>query len=116
MKGLNGWQRAGIVAAALWAVAAFVGLWVNGHNSAKELLGIQSRGCLARYSAARDSNPAAYERCRQEVSEAFPRNWDTATREFWQLIPFVIALPVLIVWGLVSLAIIAVRWIRKGFA
>jgi hypothetical protein len=59
---------------------------------------------------------ATYERCGQAASEAFHHNWDAATKEFWQFIPIVIVVPALIVWGLVSLVIVTVRWIREGFA
>jgi hypothetical protein len=36
---------------------------------------------------------ATYERCGQAASEAFHHYWDAATKEFWQFIPIVIAVP-----------------------
>lgn len=41
---------------------------------------------------------------------------DSYVREDRLLVTIVIIIPPLIVWGLVSLVIVTVRWIRKGFA
>ncbi len=55
-------------------------------------------------------------RCQELALERFVALAESNERGFWRYIPFLIAIPALLVWGLVSLVIVAVRWIRKGFA
>ena len=46
------------------------------------------------YARCIDLRESKRERCSQAAERAFDANLDAATREFWQLIPFVITIPV----------------------
>ena len=114
---LNGWQRLGIVAFVIWALAASAVSWLDFNHSQGELHRAWLTVCRSRYDLAPpDQGVAAVERCFKEIDEKFSAEWEPAYQRFWQAIPFVILVPALLAWGLISLAIVAVRWIRKGFA
>jgi hypothetical protein len=106
---LNGWQRIGVVAFVIWALVGSVLFWKDGHEPARSVFEMAYARCI-------DLRESKREQCSQAAERAFDANLDAATREFWQLIPFVITIPALLIWGLISFLIVAVRWIRKGFA
>lgn len=105
---LNGWQRAGIVAAALWAIVGSIGFWRDGHSPAMQVYMMDYKRCIDMPEVQRNA-------CDQLAVARFHKELDGATGEFWQFVPFVITIPPLIVWGLISLIIVIVRWIRNGF-
>ncbi len=113
---LNGWQRIGAVAFAIWALVAFVGFWVDVHQGASSYY----THCSDIYKIWVDTDvPDRYERsqqCLKEAANYLDRNWKIATNDFWRYVSLVIAVPALLMWGLISLIIIIVRWIRRGFA
>ncbi len=105
---LNGWQRLGIVAFVIWALVTSVGLWREGHGSMEQVLAIDMKLC--------PSSGPKFDECTGKAWQAFLENLHRTDNEFWQLIPFVITIPALLVWGLISVVIVTVRWVRKGFA
>ena len=107
---LNGWQRLGIVAAVFWALISSVWCWSEPHNDTTKSFFTQLEICKLW-----DKPETPYEKCKQVATEVYEDNWNTETKKFWLFTPFVISIPVLIVWLLISLCIITVRWIRKGF-
>jgi hypothetical protein len=117
---MNGWQRIGLVAFAIWALVAPVLAWNDIHDQWSRLYQSRLSGCRASYDAAYKDKAEAYSRCFKEAADKFRAESDEATRYFWRTLwevaLFAITIPALVVWGLISLAIVAVRWIRKGFA
>lgn len=112
---LNGWQRLGIIAFIIWAPAAFAVSWLDFNHSWGERHRAWLTSC--RYEFGPPGKEAeAQERCFKEIGDRWSALYEPAYKGFWQALPFVITIPALLVWGLVSLAIIAARWIRKGFA
>jgi hypothetical protein len=113
---MNGWQRLGVVAFLLWAPVAFVGTWM----AAREGADYYYKHCTFIYKAWLDNNvPDRSEKsqqCMKEAAAAYAAFWDTGTEAFWRYVSLVITGPALVVWGLISAAIVTIRWIRKGFA
>ena len=116
---MNGWQRMGLVAFVIWALVVPILAWNDIHDQWSRVYQSRLSGCRASYDAAYKDKAEAYKRCFDEAADKFMAELDGATREFWrtfwQVILFAIITPALLVWGLMSLAIVAVRWIRKGF-
>jgi hypothetical protein len=113
---MNGWQRMGLVAFVIWALVAFVVSWLDFNHSQHKLHEGWLTGCRSSYDAARPGQEAAaYERCFKETGDRFQAEFEVAIQGFWQFLPFVILVPALLAWALISLTIVAVRWIRKGF-
>ena len=110
---LNGWQRAGVVATVLWALIGGFLFWRDGRAPQENLFRANYARCIDFGLKMTDTER---ERCSEAAERAFHAELSATTKEFWQFVPFVIAIPALIVWGLISLAIVTLRWVRKGFA
>jgi pimeloyl-ACP methyl ester carboxylesterase len=114
---MNGWQRIGIAAFVMWALVASAVSWFDFNRSQGKFYQAMLSGCRSSYDAApKDEGTTAYERCFQEAADRFQAEWQGAIEGFWQDVLFAITIPALIVWGLISLVIVTVRWIRKRFA
>jgi hypothetical protein len=109
---MNGWHRIGVVAFVIWALVASIEFWSDGHKPQVVLFSLDYGRCFG----VDRMTDLEREQCVQAAENAFRAHSDAATKEFWQLIPFVITIPALLVWGLISLMIVTVRWITKGFA
>jgi hypothetical protein len=111
---LNGWQRLGIAVFVIWTFAASAVFWLNFHGSQSELLQAWLTTC--RYEFGLPGKEAeAVERCFKEISDRWSAQYEPAYKRFWLTLPFLILVPALLAWGLISLVIVTMRWIRKGF-
>jgi hypothetical protein len=112
---MNGWQRIGIVAFLIWAPVAFVWFWIAAHDARPHY-----DYCTSMYQGWIDNNvPDRLEKsqqCSKQAEAAFFAAWEEQTRDFWRYVWLFIAVPPLVIWGLISVVIVTVRWIRKGFA
>ncbi len=111
---LNGWQRIGVAAFAVWAAVAFVGFWVAIHEGANW----KFEQCSSFYKILWFDAPDRAEKmhdCLRQATEISLKYSETATTNFWRYVALVITLPALFVWGMISLVIVTGRWIRGGF-
>lgn len=113
---LNGWQRLGLIAFLIWALVAFVGFWIEIHRDAYSHYDYCSRIYEVWVDNDDPDRGKKFQTCLKEAAEYLQSNWKTATNVFFRYVAFVIAIPALLVWGLISLIIVMVRWIRRGFA
>ncbi len=108
---LNGWQRLGVVAFVIWAIFGSLWAWVDTVRTVNAVYGTQLEFC---YAERADS--AEREVCRARAQSITDEEMAKANSTLWWGIPLIIFIPSLIVWGLISLAIVTVRWVRHGFA
>lgn len=114
MKRLNGWQRIGVIASIVWILAG----WLYTYNSEFEKT---SKQITTAYLACRELAPDAQKgatahedwlsRCWKETDES----WASA-RHYARIDAALVAfVPVPLGWGFAYLALVLVRWVRRGF-
>ena len=113
---LNGWQRLGIVAFVAWAFIGCGFFWVTIHENDD----VAYKLCESNFSRMlNDDVPDRWEqqeKCIKDASVNLHSHWEKNTQFFLRYVALFVSVPALFVWGLASLCIVTVRWIRKGFA
>ena len=125
MKKLNGWQRIGIVLSIVWFIGFAAFIWSYSVGRTGDFYGHQLDLCKAILDmnnedvAASDPrwaiNWANYEKCNDQARELFYSLSDENRRG----IPLLLGVDLGIIafgWLVVWLAVVVVRWIRRGFA
>jgi hypothetical protein len=125
MKKLNGWQRIGIVLSIVWFIGFAAFVWVSERQRIGDFYERQLGLCKAILDmdnenvAANDPrwtvNWADYDKCNDHARELFYSSHEDTRKRVPMLLAVdlgMIALGWLAVW----LAVVVVRWIRRGFA
>ena len=107
---LNGWQRLGIVASVIWAIAGPFYIVDRAEKSALEHFS-------STYSICIDAHPtdADPKRCTDEAKAAYEAWFDPMAKAgygYWAARAFV---PLVVAWLLAYALVYLVRWIALGF-
>jgi hypothetical protein len=108
---LNGWQRLGTVAFIIWIFVGSFWAWDEFHYVSGNLYSKDYRLCIE-YKKIGTERQA----CEAQALGSFHASWSKGTNDFWNWLAVVILIPPLIIRALISLIIVVVRWIRRGFA
>jgi hypothetical protein len=113
---LNGWQRLGLVAFAIWFLVGGFLFWSDGRKTAGDVYGMRYGSCIRAWDTYPNINTEKFNECEARARAGLTQDLEKASQKFWDLVAIVVLVPPLVVWGLVSLVIVTVRWIRRGFA
>jgi hypothetical protein len=106
---VSGWQRIGIVATLIWMIGSFFWYSFEIKSPVWHLYEYDVSRCAEKDGPERS---ACYDKAstdRQRLSQA-------GDKDFWEGVPHVMLLPPLVLWVLVSLFVLTMRWIRSGFS
>jgi hypothetical protein len=130
MRRLNGWERIGVVAVFIWISGASVGLWNNRHlYEEPDPIGhipLQAPPLPPGYTLDTPkpgTNP--YDAFSSRVPQAGTGQFDDLipkqkrpldTKALFEAFVDWAILPPFITWLVISICIVTIRWIRRGFA